>query len=84
VYWLAFKQGDRKTKVWLADPWDAAYLNTDTRSLTQLAQALEAADYVALDDDGFASAGKNLLIESESFEIRSSNSKIRQFNSGMS
>jgi hypothetical protein len=82
VYWLGFKQGDRKTKVWLADPWDAAYLGTNTQNLLQIGQTLEAGEFVMLDNDGFANAGKNLLLESESFEFRSLNSKIREFNSG--
>jgi hypothetical protein len=72
LYWLGFKQGDKTTRVWLTDPWDAEYLGTDEKSLLQAAQTLGAAELVDLDDEGFAATGRALLLHSDSFELQSS------------
>ena len=62
VWLLGFRSGRRDTKVWIADPWDAAYLGTTARVLHQDAAILEARELIRLDDtQEFASAGKNLL-----------------------
>jgi hypothetical protein len=64
VYWLGFKRGDRRNSVWIADPWDAEYLGTTARILTQTAQVLEAEKMIALDDSAqeFATAKDGLLV----------------------
>jgi hypothetical protein len=69
VYWIGFKQGDKRTKVWVADESDADYLGTDSRSLIQTAQVLEAQRMIVLDPtQEYASAGDRLLSEAKSFE----------------
>jgi hypothetical protein len=62
VWLLGFRSGRKDTKVWIADPWDAAYLRTTTSALQQEAAILDARELIRLDDtQEFASAGKNLL-----------------------
>jgi len=67
VYWLAFKQGGKNTKVWIADPWDAAYLKTEVRILLQTAEILEAEGFMEVDDE-FARPSGELLRKSAEFE----------------
>jgi len=63
VFWLAFKRGDRSTKVWIADPWDAKYLGVGTKDLIQTAQVLQARGLIALaPGNQFASPGDALLL----------------------
>lgn len=70
VYWLAFKPGEKRTKVWIADPWDAEYLGVEPKSLFQAAQILEARRVITLEPKGeFASAGEGLLLRAEKFEL---------------
>jgi hypothetical protein len=64
VFWLGFKRGDKNTRVWIADPWDAEYLGCSSlRDLTQAAQILEARQILKLDSAGtFATVGAALLV----------------------
>jgi len=65
VYWLGFKQGDKRTRTWVTDPWDADYLQVELKTLTQSAQILAARRTIVLDSEGsFVSAGELLLLES--------------------
>jgi len=67
TYWLAFKRGERRTTVWIADPWDAEYLGTTVAALIQAAQILEAKKMISLDSNQrFASANDGLLIRAKS------------------
>lgn len=69
VYWLGFKQADRTTRVWIPDPWDAAYLGVEVQLLKQSADILEARGIITLHDGReFASAGDGLLLAANSFE----------------
>ena len=69
VYWLAFKQGDKTTRVWIADELDAEYLETNVRALIQAAQILEAQRMIVLDSSQeYASAGDRLLSQAKTFE----------------
>ena len=62
VFWLGFKFGDRSTRVWIADPWDATYLGVAPSDLIRTAQVLKARGVVALTPDGqFAWPGDALL-----------------------
>jgi len=73
TYWLAFKRGERRTTVWIADPWDAEYLGTTVATLIQAAQVLEAEKMISLDSSQrFASASDGLLIRIESSRVNSS------------
>jgi hypothetical protein len=79
VYWLAFRQGDKRTKVWIADEADAEYLGTDSRSLIRVAQVLEAQKMVVLDStQEYASADEQLLMQADSFETGSFLSPVSQ------
>lgn len=62
VWLLGFRSGRRNTKVWIADPWDAAYLGTTVASFLQEAAILDARELIRLDEtEEFASTGKSLL-----------------------
>ena len=62
VWLLGFRSGRKDTKVWIADPWDAAYIGTTVSLLRQEAAILDAQEVVRLDEgEEFASAGKVLL-----------------------
>lgn len=68
VFWLAFKRGDKSTRVWLADPWDAKYLGVSTADLVRAAQVLQARGIVTLDPGNqFACPGEALLLGSPAF-----------------
>lgn len=63
VYWLGFKSRERRTKVFIADSWDAHYLGVEVQTLVQTAQVLEAQDMIGLDSSQeFASAARGLLV----------------------
>ncbi len=70
VYWLGFfKTGDKNTKVWIADPWDAVYLGTDVQSFVRGAQILGAERMLVLDSSReFASADDQLLLKGDTVE----------------
>jgi hypothetical protein len=78
IYWLGFKRGERRTLVWIADPWDAKYLGTPVGMLTQSAQILEAEKMISLLDttQRFASAGDGLLVRSKSSRVSNSRSGL--------
>jgi hypothetical protein len=62
VWLLGFRSGRRDTKVWIADPWDAAYLGTTIASFLQEAAILDARELIQLDEtEEFARTGRNLL-----------------------
>jgi hypothetical protein len=64
VWLLGFRSGQKNTKVWVTDPWDAAYLVSKVDLLRQEAAILDAQDLIKLDEAGdFASAGKILLAQ---------------------
>jgi len=62
---MGFRSGGRDTEVWIADPWDAAYLGVTVQSFQMEAEFLEAEEFVRLnhEDRSFASAAKRLLLE---------------------
>ena len=66
VYWLALKLGGPQARVWLADPYDAEYLNTTPAALLQAAQALAAQGAVRLDGE---SATATQVLTSRSAEL---------------
>lgn len=64
VWLLGFRSGQKNTKVWIADPWDAAYLASTVTLLRQDAAILDAQGLISLDEaEEFASAGKVLLAQ---------------------
>ena len=77
VYWLAFKQGGKNIEVWIADPWDAAYLSTETRTLLQAAEILEAGGFMEMTNE-FAKPSTELLRQSSDFEVTTSHKPIEK------
>jgi hypothetical protein len=64
VWLLGFRSGQKNTKVWVTDPWDAAYLASTVALLRQEAAILDAQGFISLDEaEDFASAGKLLLTQ---------------------
>ena len=64
VWLLGFRSGQKNTRVWIADPWDAAYLSSTVSLLRQEAAILDAQGLITLDDgEEFASTGKVLLAQ---------------------
>ncbi len=59
VFWLGAKLGGPDARVWIADPYDADYLNTTPAGLLQAAQALAAQGVIRLEGE-FASATQTL------------------------
>ena len=73
VYWLGFKSRERRTKVFIADSWDAHYLGVDVQTLVRTAQVLDAQDMISLDSgQEFASAARGLLVRARPSEIAAS------------
>ena len=69
VFWLAFKQGDKRSQTWIADPWDAQYLGVQITELVRAAQILQVEQFLILDQtQEFASAGDELLRQARAFE----------------
>lgn len=64
VWLLGLKAGGgrKETRVWIADPWDAAYLGCSEAELREVANILDAQNKIVLQEDGeFASVGPVLL-----------------------
>jgi hypothetical protein len=69
VYWLGFREGDERTSVSIADPYDAAYLVQPTQRVSQIARVAAAAQEFNLDPTGqFAFASDKLLMQADTFE----------------
>jgi hypothetical protein len=63
---LGFRAVSKDTRVWIADPWDSAYINAQPKILLQEAEILEAEEYIRLDDSRqFATADKKLLLDAK-------------------
>jgi TIR domain len=64
VWLLGFRSGQKNTKVWVTDPWDASYLASTVALLRQEVAILDAQGFISLDDaENFASTGKRLLAQ---------------------
>jgi hypothetical protein len=69
IYWLGFREGDKKTLVSIDDPYDASYLRLPSQRLKQIAQILSANAAVGLDRSGhYAYAKDGLLSQAATFE----------------
>lgn len=70
IYWLGFKRGSKRTRVWIADPLDAKYVGVSTQALAQSAQILAAHKLIVLDEtQEFAFTRDALLRKATTFEI---------------
>jgi serine/threonine protein kinase len=70
VWLLGLKAGggQRETRVWIADPLDAAYLGCTEAELRVAANVLDAQDKIVLQEDGeFAQVGRVLLASEGTF-----------------
>ena len=69
VYWLAFRRARKAASVWIADPWDAAYLGVSTTELIRAAEVAQARRLIHLSTEGdFASAEDALIAGVQSRE----------------
>jgi len=67
VFWLSARLGERKP-AWIADPYDAQYLDCSTEALRNSANELATEGWLTLDSSGeYAAASEKLALESESF-----------------
>jgi hypothetical protein len=67
VFWLSARLGERKS-AWIADPYDAQYLDCSTEALRNSASALATQGWLTLDSSQeYAAASEKLASESESF-----------------
>lgn len=65
AYYLGFRAASRPRPVWVPDPWDAIYLGTTTRALSQAAHILQAKRLLTISDD-YASPSDKLLSDGPS------------------
>ncbi len=71
VYWLGFRKGRKSTPVWIADPWDAAYLGVSVQELVRAAEAQQARYFIKISENGeFASAEDPLIASIATAESR--------------
>lgn len=69
VYWLAFRRARKAASVWIADPWDAAYLGVGLNELVRAAEVVQARHLIRLSAEGdFASAEDALIAGAQSRE----------------
>ena len=69
VYWLGFREGDDRTRVTIADPYDKTYLVQSPHRIRQIALVANAAQEIKLDSTGeFALATDALLMQADAFE----------------
>jgi len=62
IYLLGFKLPEAPTEVWISDPWDAEYLRTSKKELSQAAYILRARKLIDLDSTlNFARPSEKLL-----------------------
>ncbi|HWC20073.1 MAG TPA: hypothetical protein VG498_23870 [Terriglobales bacterium] len=67
VFWISHRLGERKA-AWIADPYDAQYLDCSVEDLRKTAQELAAEGWVTVDAAGeYAVATNKLAAESEVF-----------------
>jgi len=62
IYWLGFKRGNKRTAVWIADPWDASYLGVATNELIRAAQVVQARGLIRLSDNEQFARAEDALI----------------------
>ena len=63
-YWLGFRRGRKNTSVWIADPWDAAYLGVSIQDLVRAAETQQARRLIRISDDGEFAYAEDALIAS--------------------
>jgi hypothetical protein len=67
VFWISARLGERKP-AWIADPYDAQYLDCSPDELSSIARELGKEQWLTLDSSGeYASAGEKLAAQAETF-----------------
>jgi hypothetical protein len=70
VFWTSARLGDRRL-VWIADPYDAQYLDCSADDLLALARTLASEGLITLDSSGeYAAATEKLAAQSEEFTTK--------------
>jgi hypothetical protein len=85
VYWLAYRSGKPNAKVWIADPYDCAYLNNSAEKLITTAQALAQEGLLQLQGE-FASATSKLEQKAQAFHAdleKTLEGAVAKFNAAM-
>jgi hypothetical protein len=85
VYWLGYRSLRQDAKVWIADPYDCAYLNNSPEKLMAAAETLANDGLLHLEDE-FASATLQLGEKTEAFETNLQNvleQAVAKFNAAM-
>jgi hypothetical protein len=85
VYWLGYRSGKSDAKVWIADPYDCAYLNNSAEKLMTTAKALGQEGLLQLEGE-FDSATSKLGEKAEAFQAdleKTLESTVAKFNADM-
>lgn len=85
VFWLGYRSGRTDAKVWIADPYDCAYLNHAAEELTDCAKGLAGLGILQLDGE-FASATPKLQQKAATFDAdlkKTLEQSVAKFNSAM-
>ncbi|HZR29559.1 MAG TPA: hypothetical protein VFA71_12350 [Terriglobales bacterium] len=85
VYWLGYRSGKSNAKVWIADPYDCAYLNNSAEKLIAIAQALVKEGLLQLEGE-FAFATSKLEQQAQTFQAelaKTLESALARFNPAM-
>jgi hypothetical protein len=70
IFWISARLSDRQP-VWIADPYDAQYLDCSTDDLRAIAKILASEGLVTLDNSGeYAAATEKLAAQSDEFTKR--------------
>jgi hypothetical protein len=85
VYWLGYRSLRQDAKVWIADPYDCAYLNNPMEKLVAAAQTLATQGLLHVDGE-FASATIALGQKTETFQTdleKTLEQAVARFNAAM-
>ena len=72
IFWISGRLGSRKP-AWIADPYDAQYLDCSPDELLQTARELEKEGFAALDFAEYAAATDKLMARNEEFVSKMQN-----------
>jgi hypothetical protein len=85
VYWLGYRSLRQDAKIWIADPYDCAYLNNPSEKLMEAARTLASQGLLHLDGE-FASATMQLGQKAETFQAdleKTLEQAVARFNAAM-
>ncbi|HLQ51872.1 MAG TPA: hypothetical protein VK129_10270 [Terriglobales bacterium] len=85
VYWLGSRSGKSDARIWIADPYDCAYLNNSAEKLLAAAQTLASEGLLQIDGE-FASSTAELEKKAAAFEAdlkKTLEQSVARFNAAM-